>query len=181
MVDDIPRVLLAADMYAYLNSLNGHVAYTATLPDSHVPCHYGEAMQWADLWKVHMEAELENLREHEVFEVVPRSSVLVGKKVIDCMWVYTNKYNTDRTIVKWKACLVAKGLSQIPGVNFNETYALFVHLESMQMSAAIAAHLGLCIWQADFVSIYLNSCLKHMVYMHLLPGYAHAWGRRLGR
>lgn len=39
-----------------------------------------------------------------------------------------------------------KGFSQIAGENFDETYVAVMHLESLQMSTAVAAQEGLEIW-----------------------------------
>ena len=39
------------------------------------------------------------------------------------------------------------------------------------MVVAIAAHLGLHLWQIDFVSAYLNSDNKFLVYMEQPPGF----------
>ncbi|KAG6863829.1 hypothetical protein C0991_002822 [Blastosporella zonata] len=48
-----------------------------------------------------------------------------------------------------------------------------VHLESLRMTVTVAAHLGLHMWQVDFVSTFLNSELTHTVYMRVPPGF---WG-----
>lgn len=45
------------------------------------------------------------------------------------------------------------------------------------MAAAVAATLGLHIWQVDFVSAYLNSVLKHTVYMRIPPGFPGGEGK----
>ena len=50
-----------------------------------------------------MEAELKALSDKEVWEVVDAADVLEGKKVMDCMWVFVNKFDADRNIVKRKA------------------------------------------------------------------------------
>ena len=54
------------------------------------------------------------------------------KEVIGLKWVYKTKYKEDGSIQKYKARLVAKGYSQQPGVDFNETFALVVHMETIR-------------------------------------------------
>lgn len=80
-------------------------------------------------------------------------------------------------MIRRKARLVAKGFSQVAGEDFDETYAAVVHLESLRMSAAIAAQEGLEIWQIDFVSAYLNSIPEHKIYMRLPPGFPGGEGK----
>lgn len=77
-----------------------------TLPDSQVPWSYWEAMTCPDLWKQATETKWDVLREREVFKLVDGPP---GAHVIDSMWVFTNKYDTDGKIIRCKACLVAKG------------------------------------------------------------------------
>lgn len=48
-------------------------------------------------------------------------------------------------------------------------YMSVIHLESMRMTVAVVNALGMHLWQIDFVSAYLNSKLKHTVYMRPLP------------
>lgn len=91
--------------------------------------------------------------------------------IIDSMWVYANKYNADGDIIKCKACLVVKGYTQIPGLDYDQTYASVVHLESFHMVAAIAAALDLQIWQVDNVTAYLYSTNKFTTYMCQPPGF----------
>lgn len=165
-----PCAFAALGMFDFLASLDNLLAFTASQTDSRVPRNYKEAMLCPDLWEEPMKAEVKVLQERQVWSVVPRSTVPANKKVMSCMWVFDNKYNGDGEIIKRKARLIAKGFSQIPGVDFTETYASVVRLESFRMTAAIAAHLGLHVWQVDFVSAYLNSRLQHTVYMDLPPG-----------
>lgn len=90
-----------------------------------------------------MEAEWNVLKEREVFELVDAPP---GMHIIDSMWVFANKYDADGNIIRHKAHLVAKGYTQIPGLDYDQTYASVVQLESFHMVAAITASLGLYIW-----------------------------------
>ena len=160
-----PEALLTSAMaFAFLMSTRAR--------DSEAPPRsYWEAMRQPGLWIPAMDAELKIMEEKGVWEVIDSQDVPAGKKVVDCMWVYANKYNAEGEIVKRKARLVAKGYTQVQGEDFDETYASVVRLESMRMTVAIAAALGMHIWQVDFVSAYLNSKLEHTVYMKPPPGF----------
>ena len=82
------------------------------------------------------------------------------------MWVYANKYNADGNVIRCKVRLVAKGFSQIPGLEYDQTYTSVVHLESFRMVTAIAAALNLHIWQVDIISAFLYSPNEFPVYIH---------------
>ena len=112
--------------------------------------------------------ELAIMKEKEVFRTVPRP---VGKNVVKSKWVYANKYNDKGHIVARKARLVAKGFTQILGEDYNETYASVARLESVRLVCAIAASLGLRLWQVDFVSAFLNSENTFEIYMEQPPGF----------
>ena len=143
-------------------------ALLTMLPDSQVPCSYWEAMTQPDLWTPAMEMEWAVLKERGIFELV---DVPPDAHVIESMWVFANKYDADGNIIRCKACLVTKGYTQIPGLDYNQTYASVIHLESFHIVSAIAASLGLHIWQVDIVAAFLYSMNKFTTYMHQPPGF----------
>jgi len=91
--------------------------------------------------------------------------------VVKSKWVYANKYNNEGHIVARKAQLVVKGFMQILGEDYDETYASVVRLESVWLVCAIAASLGLRLWQVDFVSAFLNSENTFKIYMEQPLGF----------
>ena len=57
------------------------------------------------------------------------------------------------------------------GVDYNETWAAVTRLESVRMTAAVAAELDLTLWRIDFVGAYLNSKTKEDIYMKQPEGF----------
>jgi Reverse transcriptase (RNA-dependent DNA polymerase) len=45
-----------------------------------------------------------------------------GKKSVGCKWVYKFKYNSDRTVERYKARLVAKEYTQTYRIDDQETF-----------------------------------------------------------
>jgi hypothetical protein len=133
-----------------------------------MPKNYQEAMAQPDLWFQLMVKKLTVMREKEVYCLVPCP---LGKNVMKSRWVFVNKYDDAGNIVACKARLVTKGFTQVLGEDYDEMYAFVAHLESMCLVCAIAALAGLCLWQVDFVSTFLNSQNVFKVYMEQLPGF----------
>ena len=44
-------------------------------------------------------------------------------QVIGLKWIFTTKYHVNGTLDNHKACLIAKGYSQMEGVYYEETFA----------------------------------------------------------
>ena len=70
------------------------------------------------------------------------------------------KYHSDRSVARFKAQLVAQGFSQIPGIDFAETFAPMVRRELLQIYLAVYLFLNLIIHQVDIVGAYLESDLS---------------------
>lgn len=81
-------------------------------------------------------------------------------------------------IVKYKACFVVKGFSQIPGLNFLETFAPIIRLEMFCFLLALATCYGLCAHGLEVVGIYLNSPLNEVVYMLQPNGFDNGTGHK---
>ncbi|KAL0302378.1 UNVERIFIED_CONTAM: Retrovirus-related Pol polyprotein from transposon RE2, partial [Sesamum angustifolium] len=62
-----------------------------------------------------------------------------GVKPIGCKWVYKCKFRADGEVKAFKARLMAKGYTQRPGVDFEETYSSVVITKSIRKLLAIAA------------------------------------------
>eukprot|EP00253_Pinus_taeda_P010861 PITA_10861 len=58
--------------------------------------------------------------KNNVWEVVPRPE---GKSIVTSRWLYKIKHVADGSIEKFKARFVARGFSQIEGVDYDETFA----------------------------------------------------------
>jgi hypothetical protein len=89
-------------------------------------------------------------------------------------WVFRPKKDADGNIVRYKARLVAQGFSQVPGVDYFDTFAPVAKLASVRTVLAMAAALDLELHQVDIKGAYLNGELTdaEIVYMRQAPGYA---------
>ena len=94
-----------------------------------------------------------------------------GKEIIGLKWVYKVKYKEDGSIQKHKARLVAKGYSQQPGIDFTETFAPVVRMETIRTVLALTAQFELKVFQLDVKSAFLNGEIKEEVYVEQPMGY----------
>ena len=76
-----------------------------------------------------------------------------------------------RRIIKLKARLIARGFSQIYGINYLDIYILVVKLVSIRILLAIAAAFDLKIHQMDVVIVFLARKLRKEIYMEQSKGY----------
>ena len=93
--EEAPEVLIAS-AFAFL-------ALKMDDPEYQVPKSYWEAIQRLDLWVPAMEAELRVMDTKEVWDIVNVEDVPEGKKVVDCMWVFANKFDAEGNVAKRKA------------------------------------------------------------------------------
>ena len=123
------------------------------------------------MWKKAIHEELATLKVAGTWELVERPE---GVNVVGSKWVFRVKKDAARIIVRYKARLVAQGFSQIPGVNYFDTFAPVAQLASIQTILAFAASEDLETSQIDIKGAYLNGELASdkVIYMRQLPGYA---------
>ena len=125
-------------------------------------------------WKKAMDAEMAQLTNRETFKL---AELPEGRKAVGCRWVFAIKRDTDSSIIKYKARLVAQGFSQIPGQDYYATYAPVVRLESFRACTAIATEQDLDDDSIDYEGAYLNGTLTETIYMRQAPGYDDGTGR----
>ena len=66
----------------------------------------------------------------------------------------------DGKVEIYKARMIAKGYSQKPGFDYEETFAPVAMLKSTKILLSIVAYLDYEIWQIDVKTTFLNSNLE---------------------
>ena len=100
-----------------------------------------------------------------------------GREAVGCKWVFDIKHDHEGKISRYKARLVAQGYSQIPGMDYFETFAPVVRHDSLRAMLAIAAIRNLEIRQLDIKGAYLNGDLQEEIYMRQPEGFDDGSGR----
>ena len=133
-----------------------------------VPTSFQQATEseHGDDWKAAMDEEIDSLTESETYEEaqLPQGSSAIGGK-----WVYAVKGPSDNPM--YKARYVAQGFSQIPGIDFHETFAPTPRMETLRMFIQISAHHGIILHQMDVKSAFLHANLEEEIYIKPPKGY----------
>ena len=119
-------------------------------------------------WLKAAQDEIQSLIENGTFELV---LLPPGHKAIGSRWVFRVKRNADGSIERYKGRLVAKGFSQRPGFEYNETFAPTPKWASIRAILALSALEDLELESVDISSAYLNGDLKEEVYMRQPEGF----------
>ena len=111
------------------------------------PQTYQEAMDSPESsdWKAAMEEEMNSLTENNTFTL---SDLPEGKNAVGGCWVYTIKESSTGAKT-FKAKYVAKGYSQVRGIDFQETFAPTANLTSLRVLMQMAAQHDLVFHQMD--------------------------------
>ena len=83
-----------------------------------------------------MKEEFSSLQKNNTWELVdlpPR------RKLVQCKWVFKTKFVDDGSPLKYNKILVAKGYSQVHGIDYNEKFSPVSKMDSIRLALAIAA------------------------------------------
>ena len=123
-----------------------------------------------ELWEKAIHEELALLQQAGTWEltVAPKGANIVGSK-----WVFRAKKDAAGAVIRHKARLVAQGFSQVPGVDYFDTFAPVAKLASIRAVLAMAAAEDMELHQIDIKGAYLNGELteRETIYMSQPPGY----------
>ena len=130
------------------------------------PSSYAEASKH-DCWIKAMHAELQAFQQNQtwILTQLPRHKMTIG-----CRWVYKIKHNADGTIERYKTRLVAKGYTQMEGLDFLDTFSPVAKLTTVRLLLALAALRNWHLRQLDVNNAFLHGDLNEEVYMKLPPG-----------
>ncbi|CAL1680763.1 unnamed protein product [Lasius platythorax] len=132
---------------------------------SEVPMKKAMSSPNADEWWTAMVDELKSIIKNDTWDLIerPQDCTIIGSRM-----VLRNKTNSDGSIQRRKARLVAQGFSQKPGIHFNETFAPVARSGSIRLMASLAARYDMKIFQLDVATAYLNGFLEEDVLMEPL-------------
>ena len=66
---------------------------------------------------------------------------------------------------------MAKGFSQVEGLDFGETFAPVARLEAIRILLAYSSHHNIKLYQMDVKSAFLNGVINKLVYVEQPPGF----------
>jgi hypothetical protein len=138
--------------------------------DIPIPKSYKEAVTdptYGSRWKEAVELEIGQLLANHTWEegVAPK-----GANLVDTKWVFTIKFNSDGTLDRFKARLVARGFTQQYGIDFTETFAPTVRMATLRAFMAVVACEDLECRQYDIKNAFTESQLKEEIWMKLPKG-----------
>ena len=81
-----------------------------------------------------MDEEIECIEKNQTWELV---DVPKDKDVISVKWIYKRKQDVDGNVQKNKARMVARGFTQQPGIDFNETFAPVARMDTVRTVLAL--------------------------------------------
>jgi hypothetical protein len=145
----------------------GDQANTASVPG---PPTFKQAMNGAqsDSWREAATLEYNTLVENGTWEIVDLPE---GQKLIGCGWVFREKHNQDGSIECFKAQIVAKGYSQRPGLDYNESFAPTFCPTTLHIIMALAAIEDLELRSVDITAAVINGDLDEEIYMKQPEGF----------
>jgi histone deacetylase 1/2 len=118
-------------------------------------------------WTAAMKTEYSALMKNSTWTLVPLPT---GRKAIGCKWIFRIKYNSDGSIEKNKARLVAQGFSQKAGQDYSDTFSPV----TIRTVISIAVSNKWQIHQIDIDNAFLNGTIKEDIYMKQPPGFEHS-------
>ncbi|CAL1383720.1 unnamed protein product [Linum trigynum] len=143
-----------------------HKHFSLAVTNLQDPLSYHEAVK-EECWRQAMREEKTALEINNTWDVVDAPP---GKKLVGSKWVYKTKLLDDGSIERRKARVVAKGFTQVYGVDFLDTFSPVVKINTVKTLLAVASVKNWELSQMDVSNAYLNGELEEEVYMKLPPG-----------
>ena len=128
--------------------------------DENDPKNYKDAMRskLAHAWHDAMVEEYKALMERNTYELGVLPS---GVKAVTAKWVFKTKRKADGSIDKLKARWVARGFTQVKGVNYDITFAPTARPTSFRVLVQKAINHAMCLRQLDVKSAFMNARLDN--------------------
>jgi hypothetical protein len=141
--------------------------FTFAFIASDCPKTYKQAMNSpeSEYWMGACLEEMAKMDTFDVWEIVERDDDM---RVLSARWVFNRKIDGDTgAVAAYKARWVAKGFTQIEGIDFHEIFASVAHKDNIRVFLALVNHYRLHCDQVDIKAAFLHGPLKEVI--HLEP------------
>jgi len=131
------------------------------------PQTYNQAIREKE-WRNAVFFEVDALEDQGTWDI---TKLPQGVKAIGSKWVFRIKYNSNGTVERYKARLVALGNHQKEGIDFTKTFAPVVKMQTVRLLLDVAAAKDWELHQMDVHNAFLHGDLKEDIYMKPPPGF----------
>ncbi|CAL9003000.1 unnamed protein product [Prunus brigantina] len=148
------------------NPKYAHHALVST-DDSFEPTSFSQANKLKE-WRLAMADEFNALLRAGTWILVPHTPAM---NVLPNKWIFRVKRNSDGTIQRYKARLVANGFHQQPGLDYGETFSPVVNHSTIRLILALSVQFSWPVRQLDVQNAFLHGYLDEEVYMRQPVGF----------
>ena len=148
----------AAEAYMTTVSPNG-----IKIPKSYYDAIHGPE---AANWKEAIKSELRSLTRNQTWVVKERK----GRTLCKVKWIFSLKLNEHGNVERYKARLVARGFTQIPGIDFEEAYAPVVRAPTIRLALALKTQKKMKTLQLDISTAFLHGKMDKEVFIEMPQG-----------
>ncbi|GJQ92148.1 putative ribonuclease H-like domain-containing protein [Tanacetum coccineum] len=115
-----------------------------------------------------MQEELLQFKLQEVWTLVDLPN---RKRAIGTKWVFKNKKDERRIVIRNKIRLVVQGYTQEEGIEYDEVFAPVARIEAIRLFLAYASFKEFMVYQMDEKSAFLYGKIEEEVYVCQPPGF----------
>lgn len=119
-------------------------------------------------WRAAMDEEYDALQRQKTWTLVPKS---MATNVVSCKWIFRIKYDSDGKPIRNKARLVARGFTQRPGLDYDQTFSPVAKHPTIRILLSIAVTNDWPLRQVDINNAFLHGHLTETVFMEQPAGY----------
>eukprot|EP00253_Pinus_taeda_P035018 PITA_35018 len=113
--------------------------------------------------------EMTSLHKNEAWDLIELSTT---RKPIGKKWVFKKKTNAKGKVEKYKVRLVAKGYSQVSGIDFGDIFSTVANVASIRLLLSVDAAFDFEVEQMDVKTTFLHGDLEEEIYMKQPKGFA---------
>jgi len=118
-------------------------------------------------WVTAMDEEVQALQNNHTWNLVPQPA---NTNIVGSKWVFWTKYLPDGSINRLKAHLVAKGYTQIPDLDYTDTFSSVIKATAVRVVLSLAVTNKRPLLQLDVKIAFLNGHLTEQIYIEQPPG-----------